>query len=62
MRKVLLGNKADLVDQKVISKEQGEEIARQNNMEFYETSAKSGLGINEAFEKIAREIIVSLEE
>ena len=32
IKKILLGNKCDLVDKKVISKEQGEEIARQNNM------------------------------
>ena len=31
-------------------------------MQFYESSAKSGEGIKEAFEIIAREIIVSLDE
>ena len=54
---VLLGNKSDLTESKVISKEMGEEMAKQNRMQFYETSAKTGLGINEAFESIAREII-----
>jgi Ras-related protein Rab-6A len=45
-----LGNKTDLVDQKVISREQGEEMAKSHNMMFYETSAKNGEGIKEAFE------------
>ena len=44
-----------------MSKEQGEEIAKQNNMAFYESSAKSGEGIKEAFESIARDIIKSLD-
>ena len=38
----------------------GEEMARQNNMKFFETSAKTGEGIREAFETIAREIIANL--
>ena len=61
VKKILLGNKCDLTSEKVVSREQGEEFARQNNMSFFETSAKSGEGIKEAFESIAREIIKSLD-
>jgi GTPase SAR1 family protein len=56
-----LGNKCDLTDQKVISKEEGEEIASQNGMLFYETSAKTGEGIKEAFDAIARDIIKDID-
>jgi|TARA_B110000285_G_C14857303_1_gene482845 small GTP-binding protein len=59
---ILLGNKADMTEQKVITKEMGEAVARENNMKFFETSAKSGLNITEAFEFIARDIIKTLQE
>ena len=48
---VLVGNKTDLEDQRVISKERGENLAKENNMMFFETSAKLGNGIEEAFQK-----------
>ena len=44
-----MGNKAELTNQKVISKQQGEEFAKSNNLTFFETSAKTGQGIDEAF-------------
>ena len=40
-------------DKKVISKEKGEETAKQYGMKFFETSAKTGQGIKEGFETIA---------
>ena len=48
---VLIGNKSDLEDQRVISKERGKIFAKENNMVFLETSALNGNGIKEAFEK-----------
>ena len=45
----------------MISTEEGQEIADQNGMLFYETSAKAGTGIKEAFEAIARDIINQLD-
>mmetsp|Transcript_8536 Transcript_8536/g.14395 ORF Transcript_8536/g.14395 Transcript_8536/m.14395 type:complete len:105 (-) Transcript_8536:1109-1423(-) len=62
VKKILLANKCDMEDEIVITREQGEEIAKSNGMEFFETSAKSGLGVNEAFESIARQIVLQLEE
>ena len=46
---VLVGNKEDLGDKRVISYEEGEEFATRNNMLFFETSALSGKNINEMF-------------
>ena len=40
----------------------GEEIAKTHNMKFYETSARTGDGIKDAFENISREIIKGLDE
>ena len=48
---ILIGNKTDLEDQRVISKEKGEELARENKMLFFETSALNGNGVEEAFKK-----------
>merc|ERR1712080_250224 len=46
---MLVGNKIDLVDQRQISSEQGENVAAQMNILFYETSALTGENINKAF-------------
>ena len=48
---ILVGNKSDLEDQRVISKERGENLAKENSMMFFETSALNGNGIEEAFKK-----------
>ena len=48
---VLIGNKSDLEDKRVISKNSGEELAIENNMMFFETSALNGNGVNDAFQK-----------
>jgi len=48
---VLIGNKSDLEEQRVISRERGEELADENQMLFFETSALNGNGIEEAFQK-----------
>ena len=48
---VLIGNKSDLEEQRVISTERGENLAKENNMMFFETSALNGNGIEEAFRK-----------
>ena len=48
---VLIGNKNDLEEKRVIIKERGEFLAQENDMIFFETSALNGKGIQEAFEK-----------
>ena len=48
---VLIGNKSDLEDKRVISKNSGEDLAIENNMMFFETSALNGNGVNDAFQK-----------
>ena len=48
---VLIGNKTDLEDQRVVARERGENLAKENNMIFFETSALNGNCIEEAFKK-----------
>ena len=53
---VLLGNKCD-VEPRVITEEQGNKMAEELNINYFETSALNGQGINEAFEHLARDIM-----
>ena len=51
---ILIGNKIDLIEQRVISKEQGELLAKKNNMNlFIETSAKAGINAQNTFVQMA---------
>ena len=45
---VLIGNKIDNVQERKISKEQGDKLASEIGVKFLETSAKTGEGINES--------------
>jgi len=54
--KVLLANKADLTEERVIQSEQILELAADVNMQAFECSAKTGLNIEQAFLYLAREI------
>lgn len=54
---VLLGNKKDLVDMRVISFEEGKERAEAFGIKFFETSALDGSGIEDAFLCLSEEIM-----
>ena len=56
VEKVLIGNKCDLEAKKVIDTSMGQELAREFNMIFFETSARSGLNVSETFFAIAKSI------
>ena len=45
---VLIGNKCDLEGKREVLKEEGEEVAQQNNLHFFETSNKDGINVDEA--------------
>lgn len=44
---ILVGNKCDLEDERVVGKDQGQNLARNWNSAFLETSAKSKINVNE---------------
>lgn len=51
---VLLGNKADLEPRAISSKRAQQWCQTKNNMPFFETSAKDGLNVEQAFLAIAK--------
>ncbi|KAG9342628.1 hypothetical protein JZ751_016065 [Albula glossodonta] len=54
---ILVGNKCDLEDERVVGKEQGQNLARQwNSCAFLESSAKSKINVNEIFYDLVRQI------
>ena len=54
---ILIGNKCDLEEEKrQVAREQGEELARQLNCPFFETSAKENICIDDTFPEVVREI------
>jgi len=53
---VLVGNKFDLEDHRMVSRRKGEEKARQNNAHFIETSAKTGFNVGKLFDLVAEKL------
>ena len=55
----MAGNKCDIDDSlKQVSQEQADEAAKENNMIFYETSARTGEGVQDLFMSMIKSIIV----
>jgi len=53
---ILVGNRCDLEDERVVGKDQGQNLARHWNCAFLETSAKSKINVNEIFHDLVRQI------
>lgn len=53
---VLIGNKVDLEEKRVIDKAQGEALAKEFGMDFFETSAYTGKNVKETFFHITKKI------
>ena len=58
VNKILIGNKSDWNDKRVVTEEQGRELAQELGIQFMETSAKVNEGVEEAFFTLARYLSV----
>lgn len=54
VHKILIGNKCDWAEKRVVSEEQGKALAQELGIPFIETSAKSNTNVEEAFFSLAR--------
>ena len=59
--KILVGNKCDKID-RVVSEEEGENFAMDNNYIFCETSARNDINVKEVFNLISKKILKAVEE
>ena len=57
VEKMILGNKCDMEDSRVVAKERGEAIAVEHGIKFLETSAKNNVNIERAFHELAEAIL-----
>ncbi|MCP9260166.1 Ras-related protein Rab-10 [Dirofilaria immitis] len=57
VEKMLLGNKCDMAERRVVSRERGEKIANDHGIRFLETSAKANIQIDKAFYDLAEAIL-----
>ena len=57
MNRLLIGNKSDITDKRVVSYEEGENLASQFKLNFIEASAKTAENIDSVFHQIAKNIL-----
>ncbi len=53
---VIVGNRSDLEDQRQVSREEGQELARSLGCPFFEASSKTPQNVDEVFIEVVREI------
>eukprot|EP01105_Mastigella_eilhardi_P012255 TRINITY_DN2813_c0_g1_i1.p1 TRINITY_DN2813_c0_g1~~TRINITY_DN2813_c0_g1_i1.p1 ORF type:complete len:137 (-),score=20.01 TRINITY_DN2813_c0_g1_i1:138-548(-) len=58
---ILVGNKSDLVDKKVVDTSRGEALAKEMGVPFFEASAKNSDNVEEAFLSLIREVVKAQE-
>ena len=60
--RILVGNKTDLEDKRIISREEGKQLAEENGLKYYEISALKTTGLQEMFEDVAKEYVEIYEQ
>jgi Ras-related protein Rab-8A len=53
---MLIGNKCDMVNQKVIDTATGKALAQEYGIKFFETSAKADINVQESFNVLVKQV------
>jgi Ras-related protein Rab-8A len=56
-KRILIGTKSDLVQERVVSKERGQALSKEYGISFFECSAKEDKQVTELFAEIARQVL-----
>mmetsp|Transcript_24046 Transcript_24046/g.32762 ORF Transcript_24046/g.32762 Transcript_24046/m.32762 type:complete len:136 (-) Transcript_24046:183-590(-) len=56
VKKILVANKIDLEEERVITQEQGVELAAKESMKFFEVSCKTNINIDEAMAEVMSQV------
>ena len=54
---IIVGNKLDMKDMRDITREEAEKFAKENKYKYFETSAKTGEGVDDAFRDLVNQIL-----
>ena len=54
---IIIGNKIDMEESRETSKEDAEKFAKENNYKYFETSAKTGEGVDDAIRELVIQIL-----
>ncbi|KAH0787789.1 small GTP-binding protein [Histomonas meleagridis] len=58
----VIGNKIDLVDERVVSTEQGQEVANKHGAEYFEISATTGDNVDKMIMRVAQVALNSIKD
>ena len=59
---IIVGNKIDLEDKRDVEKDDANKFAQENNYKYFETSAKTGEGVDNAVRELVRQILASKDK
>lgn len=62
VNKILIGNKCDLASERQVSATQGQQLADEYSMKFFECSARTRQNVDDAFLTLARDVVARLQE
>merc|ERR1711879_355759 len=55
--RMLIGNKCDLTTKRAVSRDEGQELADELGLHFFETSARDSHNIEQSFQILAKEVL-----